>query len=536
MNPARWITSAGILLVFWLLGALLTASGLQERLELAARSALAGQTALAPRLARLRVTFEGQQARLAGSVRSEQDREAAVAVVRDQVRAPTPFFGSLGLRLNPVASVRDDIQIAPLPPGWLMLATTGPEARLLGSAATDFEARDLARSIQDAWGSLGGRVEGLPTVDSERHDEAPAVATSLRSLPPPQPVPALHVAPIGSVWRALPLEESDTTLHDQALMLGVTETEWQEQVAPALRRVRSAREQQRRATEEARRLAALPPGHVFVAVRDGEITLRGEVGTEGVKQSLLDEALILFASHRLHDEIRVSARRRPGDDFAPLTTALLPPGKSKAGKTLFLGFDHEAWKPVDWQVAHDAAPWKDQLPSGTDAVLLQGDSAAVIDWLQGAAKPAPPVHTRPAFLTLALFDGKAVLCGQVAEEATREQVIAAVRRAYAPRFQVQHDHLLVEADCRPFRSLLNTLKSLPPPSLDPTSAILAIAAPAESWRVLPVTADLVEAGGLGRSGGLSSPLSPALVENRSQEALEQLRDWRSSLHPQPGLR
>ena len=540
MNRARWITSAAMLLAFWLLGALWLAPGMQGRLEQAARAALAAQTSLAPRLTNLEVAFEGQQARLSGSVRSAQDRAAAIAVVRHSVRAPTPMLGSLGLRLDPVAAVRDEIEIRPLPPGWLMLAATGPEARLLGTAASEYEARDLARSIQDAWGAHGGRVEGQPGADDARHDEAAAVSATLHGLPLPQPAAALHVAPIGGVWRALPLGEGDEALREQVLLLGVTAAEWQEQVAPALRRVREARERQRQAAEEARRIAALPPGHLFIAVRDGEISLRGELGSEEAKQAVLDEALAIFAAYQLHDEVRVSARRRPEDGFAPLTTALLPPGKDKKGKALFLAADHEAWQPVDWQVSSDAAPWKEQLPSGMPTALLKEDSKAVIDWLQGAAKPATLARARPAFITVALFDSQAVLCGEVAEEATRAQIIAAARRAYGPRLEVQHEQLVIEPECRPFRGLLNTLKSLPPPPASASAAIFAVAAPAESWRILPVTADLLEPGGLARSGGLSASgsLPAMLVESRSQEAIEQLRGWRAlpASHFQPGAR
>lgn len=541
MNRARWITSAAIFLVLWLVGALILAPTLRRTLEQAAKETLSRPPADARRLARIEVSFEGQHARAAGKVRSEADRAAAIATLRDHVRAPVPWSGSLGLSLNPVASVSDYIQVAPFPPGWLMLAATGAEARLLGSTAHEFEARDLARSIQNVWSNNGGRVEGMPEVDPEGHDEAPNVATSLRGLPRPQTAPALHAARIGGVWRPLPLGDSDESLRAQTAVLGVTDNEWRRLVLPALRQVRDAQARQRQEAAEKQRLAALPPGHLFIAARDAEVTLRGELGSEAMKRDVLDEALIIFAPLRVHDEIRVSSRRRPGVDFAPLSTALLPPRKGKADKTkdqakaLFLGFDHEAWTAVDWQVSSDAEPWKNQLPSGLDATLLKADSAAVIDWLQGATKPAPPAHVRPAFLTLALFEGRAILGGQVAEEATRTQVIAAARRAYAPAFLVQHDQLQVEAACRPFRSLLNTLKSLPPPPRG-QEGVFAIAAPAESWNILPVTDALVEAGGLGRSGQLSATLPATLVESRSQEALEHLREWRSRLHSQPGFR
>lgn len=532
MNRARWITSAATLVALWLLGASVLAPGLRSSLEAAAHAALGEDAALRGRIDQLVVAFGGQQARLSGSVRTVLDRETAAEIIRDRVRAPLPFLGQLGMGFNPVASVKNQIEVVPHPPGWLLLAATGAEARLLGAAASEFEARDLARSLQENWAAQGGRIDGVPEVDGEKHDEADTVVTSLRGVPPPRPAAAIHLARIGGPWQTLPLERPDSGLQADFLRQGVTKEQWQTVVLPALHQVRQAHEEQRKQSGEERRLAALPPGHVFIASRNSEVTLRGELATEAVKQALLNEALRMFAPFRINDEIRVSSRRRPGYDFPPLTTALLPSEKNGRGKALFLGFDHAPWKPVDWQVARDAQPWKADLPLDLHADLVQEDSAAVIDWLQGAAKPAPLVTTRPAFITLTLFDGKAVLCGQVAEEATRQQIIAAARHAYAPRMLVQHDSLRVDGNCRHFRSVLHSAKSLPQPRKLATEGIFALAVPGESWVEFPVTADLVEAGGLNRTGRFSALLPAALVEERSQEAIEQLRAWLALRGPQ----
>lgn len=190
---------------------------------------------------------------------------------------------------------------------------------------------------------------------------------------------------------------------------------------------------------------------------------------------------------------------------------------------------------MDWQVADDAQPWQADLPAGLTAGLVKDDSAAMIDWLQGGGKAMPLVTTRPAFVTLALFDGRAVLCGQVAEESTRLQLIAAARQAYGTRLLVMHDNLRVDGSCRPFRGVLHVLKSLPEPPAAAREAVFALATPTESWVVLPVTADLLEAGGLQRTDRFSAVLPAALVEERSQEAIEQLRAWRANLHPPTGF-
>jgi hypothetical protein len=78
---------------------------------------------------------------LSGAVRTAQDRSTLEQAVSELVRAPTPLAASLGLRLNPVSAVHNEIEVAPLPPGWLLLAATGtaevcgsPRGRVLRAA------------------------------------------------------------------------------------------------------------------------------------------------------------------------------------------------------------------------------------------------------------------------------------------------------------------------------------------------------------------------------------------------------------------
>ncbi|HBJ82555.1 MAG TPA: hypothetical protein DDZ88_01495 [Verrucomicrobiales bacterium] len=529
MNRARWITSVVTLSALWLLGALVLAPRVQIALETAARETLERQPVLARRLDRLQLAFDGQQARLSGAVRTAQDRSAIEQTVRDLVRAPTPLAASLGLRLNPVSAVHNEIEVVPLPPGWLLLAATGLRARLLGTAASEFEARDLARSVQEGWGTRGGVVQGMPLIDGENHDEAASVTATLRGVPAPQSKAQLVLTRIGQPWKSLTPEQSDAALLAEARLHGVTEAEWQTHVLPVLQEVREATRAQQAAEVEEHRRAALPRGHVFIATRGQEITLRGEVADAAVKGALLDEALAVFAPRRVHDEVRVSPQRRPGGEFASVSTALLPAKDAGQEKTLYLGLDGGAWKPVDWQVAGEAQPWKKDLPADVDATLLRKDSNELIAWLQGADKPLAQSPTRQAFITLAVFGGKAMLCGQVAEESARSQIIAAARRAYAPRMLVLHDELRLDAGCQPASDILHTVKSLPQTPASATQGIFAIATPGSPWVVLPVTRDLVEAGGLARSKRLPKGLSAMRVEERSLEAIEQLRDWISHL-------
>ncbi|MFO1482050.1 MAG: hypothetical protein U1F71_01685 [Verrucomicrobiaceae bacterium] len=533
MNRARWITSIIMLFLLWSVGALMLVPRMQRDLEAAAGRALENQGTLQHRLDHLRLSFEGQQALLRGSVRTIQDRLTVETTVRDLVRAKTPLSGSLGLRLNPVSSVLNEIEVMPNAPGWLLLAANGTNARLFGNAASEFEARDLQRSVQESWSAHGGVGAGdaIPA-DDGKLDEAADVSATLRSIPLPQPEARAHLARIGQAWRELQLQKSDDSLRAEARAVGVTDTQWDQIVLPALHELRAARRQQVAAAAEHEHQLRLPAGHVFVATRGTQVILRGEVGSESLKQTLLNDALATFAPRRVHDAIRVSATRRHAGDFGPITTALLPKGDAADDKSLFIGFTNESWKVVDWQVASDARPWQKLLPGGVDAGLLQNDSAALIDWLQGSSASMDGTTSpqlMPSFITLAVFDQKVMISGQVAEEATHAQIIAAARRTYSPRFLVLHDSLHLRSDCRPSNGIQHTLRSLPAPPEKASTGIFAIASPGESWTVIPATPALVEAGGLAESGRLPAGLPASLLESSSAEAIERLRQWLATL-------
>lgn len=525
MTRARWLLSAASLFALWLLGALIWLPHLSRDLKAAAQDVLSQQPALHNRLDGLNLEFDGQRARLSGRVRTQEDRRMAENAVREEVRLPSPVFAGLARHLNPVSDVQNEIEVIPSPPGWMLLAADGAHARLLGTAANSYEARDLARSVREAWSLRGGMSEGMPGIDAENHDEAASVSATLRTVPAPQASAQACLVRIGQAWKELTLTQSDAELQTEAYAMGVSEDEWRKQVRPALDELRTTLRQQRQAQEEGERLARLPPGYLFIAVRDQEVILRGEVGTSDMKRGILEDALAAFAPRRLHDEVRVSAQSRPEGDFGPITTALLPREGKNGGKSCFLSFSGGAWKPVDWQVTPREQSWKNDLPSGLDDRLLLNDSAMLSSWLHGddAHSPSPSQRTDPAFITLALFGTKAILSGRVAEEAVRTQLIAAVRQSYSPPFFVSSGDVQVRGDCEPSSRILNTLKSLPPPPAAGSAGMFAVAKPGGTWMIIPVTRELVEAGGLARSSLLPAGISAGVIEELSAEAIEQLR-------------
>jgi hypothetical protein len=527
MTRARWITSILVLSALWLLGALVFVPRLERELAVTSRSMLSQQPLLARRLNHLQLEFDGQRAHLSGKVRTVQDRLTVETAVRDLVRAPTPLAASLGLRFNPVADIRNDIEVLPFPSGWMLLAANGPQAKLLGTAANDYEARDLSRSVQNGWSAKGGTTEGTLTTDTESHDEADNVTTTLRSMPAPPTTAQAYLARIGESWKELTLAATDETLQAEARAHGVSETDWRQRVLPVLHELRAALKQQQTTEAERQRLARLPPGHLFIATRASQVILRGEVGTAAMKRAILDEALEVFSQRRVRDEIRISSQRRPAGEFGPITTALLPSPKEKNGRAMFISLSGDAWQPVDWQIAPAEQSWNNNLPTGLDAALLRNDSAVLSTWLESANNDPSGPQPLPAFITLALFDSKVILSGQVAEESARSQIIAAVRKAYAPRVIVLHDELRLHADCKPSNGIIHTVSTLPA-AVTHGLGSFAIAVPGGAWSVIPVTRDLIEAGGLARSKQLPSGLSVALVEERSAEAIEQLRLWVSN--------
>jgi hypothetical protein len=179
MTRTRWLIAGLWLLAFWLAAALVVAPRIERDLTTAA---LAATKDLPTGYQAPEVRFEGQQALVSGRVRREEQRAEIVATLKGKLRADS----LLGAGLNPVQSVADELEIVPYPPGWLMIAANGPRGQLLGSAATDYEARDLATLLGQKWSEKGGYLDSHVRPAPEVHDEAPEVQAMLAKLPMPR--------------------------------------------------------------------------------------------------------------------------------------------------------------------------------------------------------------------------------------------------------------------------------------------------------------------------------------------------------------
>lgn len=532
MTPARWLIAGSWLLAFWLFAGLVVAPALQRDLEKAAAKVTAK---LPTGYAAAQVRFDGQRAVLSGRVRQDSQRAEILKAVRQQVR----LEGMLVARLNPVQAVEDHFEQVPYPAGWMLLAAQGNRGQLIGHTATDVEARDLSALMQEKWNDRGGRVENRLQPTPDQHDEADDLKATFATLPKPRQDTGadsaqLLIARIGGSWQRLLPDAKDDLLKEQMRPVGISGEDWEKQILPLIQSIRRYQSQQRSSEAESEKQSRLPPPHLFLAVRQNRLLVRGETATVGIKRELLNSLIATFPEWRVLDDVRVNANRRAVADFGPITTALLPDPADEnpqtKGKSLRLGLSGAAWESVDWQVGAESRPWGELLPKDLPADLLQDDHRMVIDWLQGKATgiPALPIRAQPSFLTLTLLPDKVILAGQLAEETLRTQIIEAARQKYAGHAIIQADALLVRGTCEPSREIEHTLRSLPPLPAQGKTALLAFAKPGAEWKSLPAEQGIDKPGAVAASGLLPGNFPAAMAEDTFWDGFDHLRHyWKS---------
>lgn len=530
MTRACWFIAGSWLLLFWLLAGTVWGPMLERRL---ARQAILLTDAVPTGYPAVMVSFSGQQAQVTGKVRHEAQRQEILNRLKQQVRTP----GWLSAGLNPVTAVRDDLEIAPYPTGWLLLAGQGSRGRLLGTLASDYEARDVGRLMEDRWTKAGGLLITEVKTDSGRFDEAPGIQMSLDQLPAPRPAMGgesgqVQIARLGGGWERLMLEATDDRVREGLKAYPITEAEWQSVIKPALDQVRRYQDSERARIAEAERQAKLPPPHVFLAARDQRVLLRGEVASMKIKRELLNAVIGAFPEWRVIDDLRVNAGRRAVAEFGPITTALLPLSQDTgAGKSLALGLSGVAWEFVDWQSGEDTQPLKKLLPADLPVPLLMEDRRMVTQWLQGSALGIPtlPIPAQPSFLTLTLLPDKVILAGQLAEEPLRARLVEAVKNAYAVQAVLFSEALLARGTCEPTVEVEQTVRSLPPLPKPGEAPVLAFARPGQVWKSQPATPQLLEAGALAKSPLLPMNFPAAMAEDTfAAEAYDHIRHyWRN---------
>lgn len=479
----------------------------------------------------VQVSFSGCRALLEGRVRRAETRDHLAGLVRDQLRLPS-------LPWNPVAGVTNRIEVVPYPAGWLLLAAAGPSARLLGCAASEAEARDTGRLLQDRWRAGGGRLDADLQTAPERFDEAPGLESTLRLPPvPAQPggdAAQLHLARLGGTWLRLALEAPNERLRQQAAAVGVSDADWRERVEPALAGLRRFQQNERARLAERERQAKLPPPHVFLAARDRRLLVRGEVASLQHKRELLNALIAALPERRVLDDLRVNPERRNAAGFGPVPAELA--ALQANGSFFAIGLPGQPWRALDRPDSSTSAPWTGRLPKDLPAELLAEDGRMAVQWLDGDAPGIPRLTAppQPTFLTLVLLPDKVILAGQVAAEAHRLQLVEAARRTYGPRAELLTDGLLARGSCAAVPEVEHTARSFPPLPGPKAAAILGFAHPGQAWRSRPADAALLQPGALARSGLLEIDFPVSMVEETLAEAFDHLRQfWRSGPSPAP---
>lgn len=533
MTNRRWLIAGGWLLAFWLAAGLWLAPALEHSLEQAAMEAVGRLTTGYEPPA---ITASGQHLHVSGRVRGSQQQEKVLEALRSQVRVP----GWLGSGLNPVQKLSDALEVVPYPAGWLFIAAHGPRGRLLGQAASQEEARDLATQLGMAWSAADGYLDPQLGSDPAQHDEAPDVMATLGHPPLPRhdaggDSAQAQVARIGGSWQRLIVDADDEVLRAQVAALGIHDQAWEETLLPQLGYLRRYQAEQRKLAEEAELQSRLPPPHIFLAAREGKLLARGEVASLALKRELLNALIESFPNWRVLDDLRVNAQRRAVGDLAPLSSLELPAvppeaGPEKPAKSLHLGLPGATWQVVDTRAGAESQPWLPLLPKDLPPALLLEDGKMVLGWLQGGTKGIPtlPARPQPSFLTLTLLPDKVILAGQVAEENVRTQVIDALRRKYKGRALVISDALLARGTCEPAPDIQQTLRSLPDLPQPTSMGALAFARPGGVWTTRPASGQIIQPGVIAGSGLLPADFPAAMAEDTFLDSFDHLRHhWKN---------
>lgn len=511
MAIALW---AGLMLLGWAVWA----ARIEKTLEASAREILR-QHAEARFLKEVTVEFDGQQAVLGGKVHKAVMRGLAAQIVGEELRRSS----GIGAALNPVTSVRNDIVIEPLPPGWLLLVLAGERITLLGVTASEDEKEIVSQAVAKLLSKPGVDFKTLVTVDDEHAGTTETLDVTLSSLSARVRVlgdgSAVLMARAGEEWQPVERDGQDS-LREALASYGVASEQWQQTYAPLLTAVWQRADEQRLATEKSARLAKLPPPHVLLAIKGGDVLLQGDVGTSALKTSLIEAALRAYPGLRVLDQLRVSNERRPVVDAAAMLGVF--PLASSVGKD---GLVAVAVPPYSWKSAplsgdDVAAVIRTTIPAGIEPQLVEPDAKKVAQWFGTGVEPAPNVQI-PPHLTLAVFADRVWLRGQVAEEATRTQILDAARRLYPNHLLVQFIRL--NARCAPVDEALPTARSFPPAPDKDAPGIIAFAIAGEAWHAADVGAATFETGGISKSGILPDGVPPDLANDEFSEALDALK-------------
>lgn len=465
----------------WLAGGLVWTPRIQERVQEDARRALSHHKDMRE----VEAQASGRMVLLTGTVPHAADMARAEVIVRN------------GTAL--ASAVRSDVTVKPPPPGWLLLGFAGETLHLTGVVSSQQEAQEVLEETRRQHEKPGLRIHTSVRVDADRFGEPDSLRHTSGSIPTSRSglkkdEGALALAISGDGWKIFPpgsegaVQRAITAREPDTSVLAAL-------VMPVFKAVRDYDARQRVAKAERERLSLLPAPYLIL-MKDADVwLLRGEVGSAEAKSGLLTAILDQHGEKRVLDEILVTDRRNPFSDLNALTASLDDLSQTPGEITAYVGLPGHGWLGCDLSQPEPASILQKKI-ADADVALVSKDMLAARREIGAAREAAAP--ELPAFLTLILLPHRVLISGELPDEASRAQTLAAVRGAY-PGQTLTHD-LRLNVRCTDTAGLPHTLKALPPSRSIPPDGLIAFAIPGEGWLQRSVSEKLTGPDGLAASG------------------------------------
>jgi outer membrane protein OmpA-like peptidoglycan-associated protein len=417
-----------------------------------------------PSLANVSVSFQGQHAVLAGTVKDEAARNLARAAVDDELRAPRWWMLGLGSKANPVSSVSDKLVVTSgIPAVWATLAARDGRVRLQGEIPQESWRSTLTARAQVLFPEakiedqlrVTDKVSAMPALTG-----AFATGTEALAIPnAPRAAPAFAWLRSDASWQVESTIPADVpaSLASHATSVG-PDLEWLRATAPSK-----------------------PSGWVAIAARDQEVRLRGEVPSDAIKQQMATTALAAYPKSKVIDNLVVNpnlASAAPETlqaTMQPLVAlqSTAEPNRPRQFAAATLG------SPL---VFAATAPGGDLAPLQKIAAVVPAGAATDIPWLIAPAAPA-------GWAALSALNSRLTLSGEVPTAAASAALARQTAVAY-PRHQIENK-LTIRESLAPWDSTAPTdftpmvpfARALPLQPWDTAAGQLGFLRLGGSWKV-----------------------------------------------------
>ena len=365
--------------------------------------------------------FSGQTALLTGTVRSASARQEAENFAATRIRVGARWWNG---SLNPVAAVRNDLQVAQ--PGFLLLSRFGNQGLLAGQT---FNAAEQDAIIAAVSPLLPDPKDILFLTVAEERGEAPNLALTLQSLPAKiDPIaPTLLAATLGQKVETLDPTQSDASLQQLCETRG---WDWG-LLEPLIGQLRTWID----TTTENNRRMRLPLPHLMLLAAGDTVHLRGAVADQETLTAIVEAARQHFTERTINSEIVVSAERRPIADLKPTLASWPAAPETKSPGLAAFAIPGEEWRVREIQPGEDFASIP-LLPESFPQDLGKSDFDALTSLhaahLQAVAEFAAQEGWPQPFLLLLVTGHRIEVRGELPTHALKDAVIAAADAFYAP--------------------------------------------------------------------------------------------------------